>query len=97
MNFQVEFKKQDTSFLALFEESNQSFNATFSHVQIVEIPVAEDVEIYRGTYDVIPKLEQQTLETANKFLQKNVTVKTIPHYTTSNVSGGNTVYIAMEV
>ena len=60
---------------------------------IVIVPVREDVPEYEGTYDVTPRVEEQTLPTAKKFLQKDVTIKKIPITTVSNSSGGNTIII----
>ena len=97
MNFTVTFNEQNTSFITTFEESKQNFDVIFSDVQIVEIPVAEDVEIYKGVYNVTPKVESQTLDTANKFLQRNVEVFAIPFYETSNNAGGHTAYIGSEI
>lgn len=53
--------------------------------------------IYDGEYEVTPKAyDEQTLETANRFMESDVTVHAVPYYETSNVSG-ETVYIASEV
>lgn len=49
---------------------------------------------YEGSYSVIPKVYEQTLETANKSMTDDVTVEEIPYSETSNPSGGNTVNIA---
>ena len=55
-------------------------------------------EKYEGDYVVIPKREQgTTLETADKLMKDNVTVKEIPYFVTSNLAGGNTCYIGNEV
>lgn len=48
---------------------------------------------YKGEYEVTPKIAEQTLLTKNKILKENVKIKSIPYYETSNVSGGNTIYI----
>lgn len=50
--------------------------------------------IYQGSYDVIPKVIEQYLDTDNKTMIDDVTVRAIPYYETSNESGGYTVYIA---
>lgn len=50
--------------------------------------------LYEGDYEVIPSAKQkQVLETAQKIMSKNVTVHKIPYSQTSNLSGGDTVYI----
>lgn len=48
---------------------------------------------YEGEYEVIPTLEDQTLETANKTLRNDVLVKEVPVYRVTNESGGYTVTI----
>lgn len=55
--------------------------------------IADDVEVYTGDYDVIPKVSPQSLETAEKLLTKDVTIEAIPYYEVSNSSGGVTVII----
>lgn len=52
-------------------------------------------ETYKGEYEVIPSVLEQTLETKNKYLTNNVTVTTIPFSKVSNTSGGNTVTIGV--
>ena len=52
-------------------------------------------EPFPGPYEVIPKTECQTLETEDKLMSRDMTVKAIPFYRTSNQSGGYTATIAM--
>lgn len=55
------------------------------------------VEEYTGEYEVTPKIiETQTLNTNNKLMKNDVTVKPIPYYETSNNSNGKTVIIGGE-
>lgn len=55
----------------------------------------ESVPEYKGEYTVLPQASEETvLSTKGTKLTKNITVKKIPYYETSNESGGNTVYIA---
>lgn len=44
-------------------------------------------EDYTGEYNVIPKIEAQSLPTADKHLTDNVTVEPIPYYEVSNQKG----------
>lgn len=44
-------------------------------------------EDYAGAYNVIPKIETQSLPTADKHLTDNVTVEAIPYYEVSNQKG----------
>ena len=52
-------------------------------------------EPFGGPYEVIPKTESQTLQTADKLMERDLTVQAIPFYRTSNQSGGYTATIAM--
>lgn len=55
-------------------------------------------EHYIGETIVTPKKEHETvLETAGFIVDNDITVKKIPYWETSNVSGGVTAYIANEV
>lgn len=54
-------------------------------------------EHYDGEYVVVPDAyNTQILTTANKMLTRNLVVKKVPYYETSNVEQGVTVYIAGE-
>ena len=48
---------------------------------------------YKGSYEVTPDLNAQTLETAGQLMREDVTIKPIPIYEVSNTSGGTTVII----
>lgn len=50
-------------------------------------------EYYNGNYLVIPKFEDQVLDTDEKLMKDNVTVKEIPVARIHNPSGGYTVTI----
>lgn len=79
------------------EVKNTSDQKLIVKQDIITVPVYEEVPEYEGSYDVTPKVEEQTLPTAEKFLQKDVTIKKIPYFEVSNTSGGDTVYIGKEV
>lgn len=54
-------------------------------------------EYYTGTYEITPRAyDEQILETAQKMMADDVTVRAVPYYVTSNTTG-DTVYIASEV
>ena len=59
--------------------------------------VPQDIAVYDGAYSVTPRVTPQTLETAEKYMTKNVSVDAVPFYSVSNQAGGNTVYIAKEL
>lgn len=54
-------------------------------------------EVYEGEYIITPETASQRLPTAHKRMQDDLTVLAIPYYETTNETGGNTVYIGMEV
>ena len=63
-----------------------------------DMPVIwETYEKYDGAYEVVPSSTAQTLATENKVMKKNLRITEIPYYETSNLSGGNTVYIGKEI
>lgn len=53
---------------------------------------------YNGDYIITPKANSQiVLDTSDKILLDDITIKKIPYYETSNSAGGDTVYIGSEV
>ena len=52
---------------------------------------------YSGSYDITPKVTAQVLQTKDKHMTDDVTIKKIPYFDVSNDAGGSTVYIANEV
>lgn len=56
--------------------------------------VLPEGDVFSGPYSVVPKVNAQTLNTADKYMAKDVSVEAVPFYSVSNQSGGNTVYIA---
>lgn len=51
---------------------------------------------YAGPYDITPLFTAQTLPTAQKLMQKDVTIRKIPQYEVSNGYGGYTLIIGDE-
>lgn len=49
--------------------------------------------VFPGPYEVTPNLSDQVLETAQKRMTDDLTVKAVPIYRTANPSGGNTIII----
>ena len=58
-----------------------------------KVAITVDHEYYVGEYDVTPKIEPQVLETRDKLMSDDVTVKGIPFYEVSNPQGGTTFII----
>lgn len=55
---------------------------------------SSEYETYTGAVTVTPKPNQTTvLNTRDKVVNSDITVLEIPYYSTSNLAGGNTVYI----
>ena len=52
---------------------------------------------YAGDYIVIPKVTEQVLPTSEKYMEDDVTIKSIPYFEVSNTAGGGTVYIGSEL
>ena len=75
------------------------FGQAASPAMAVELgrPVYIGGDSYEGPYDVTPKVTAQTLPTAKKFMQEDVSFRAIPYFDVSNPAGGNTIYIASEV
>ena len=75
------------------------FGQVASPAMAVELgrPVYIGGDSYDGPYDVTPKVTAQTLPTAKKFMQEDVSIRAIPYFDVSNPAGGNTIYIANEV
>lgn len=57
----------------------------------------EFFDTYRGNYTVVPSPNSRVMETKDKFMSDDVTIKAIPFYNVSNTSGGSTVYIGNEL
>ena len=69
-----------------------------------EIPIDLNVVVtggghfpwYEGDYTVVPRKEEQTLETKNKSMADDLTVEAIHYSEVENPSGGKTVNIGFE-
>ena len=60
--------------------------------------VSGEYSYYEGEYVITPSAADAiVLPTESKVMQDDVTVRKIPYYETSNLSGGLTAYIASEV
>ena len=96
MKLDVKFGELSPVFKTVFSESECSLTPSFGEVIVVTTP-PQDVVLYNGEYSVTPKIEAQSLKTANRFMQKDVSIHAIPFYKTTNNSGGMTAYIGSEV
>lgn len=90
LNEDLALEIEDSTFE--LSEEDLSFGVDFGVI------VEKDInhEYYDGSYDVTPKVQSQTLKTANKVCKKDISVQEIPKYDVSN-SKGTTVYIGSEI
>lgn len=63
------------------------------HVLTGTLSKHQRTDYYTGEYVVTPSTEEQTLNTKDRFLSRDVLVEEIPYYETTNESGGYTVII----
>lgn len=55
-------------------------------------------DVYEGPYEVTPRAHNEVvLQTMNKTMEGDVTVRRVPYYETSNLFDGKTAYIAEEI
>lgn len=84
MKFEVQFKS-----------NSLGFDVSFDSLQTVTS--TGEVETYTGSYEITPKVDAQTVKTAQKFLTDDMKIRGIPYFVTSNTSEGETAYIGTEV
>lgn len=95
MKFNVRFSEQSMRMNVQMNQSPSRFNAQFANLQ--KVTELKDADPYMGDYEITPKVDAQTMPTAQKLMTQDVTIKAIPYFNVSNNSGGSTVYIAKEV
>ncbi len=79
--------------LALVPEITGSLAAGAGISGQVNIAQSEPWPVYEGSYTATPSPEAQSLPTAGRRMEQDVTVEKIPVYITENTAHGNTVYI----
>lgn len=91
MLFEAKFRQTDQKLNIDIKQNGKVFGTTFRNFQkVTEKP---DVEYYAGTYDITPTVDEQSLETKDKYLTENVRIQEIPYFDVGNTAGGSTVYI----
>lgn len=88
MKLKVSFNEIDSTISTRFIQTECTFNTNFGEV----FQIRTD-DKYEGSYNVIPRVYQQTLETRDKLMLDDVTVEIIPLAKTINLSNGYTVTI----
>ena len=97
MRFHVQFRERFHRFTPGFSISSQQFVVGFEALQIVT-QTEEGLGIYDGETVITPSATSEiVLETAQKLVREDITVKKIPYYEVSAPTGGTTIYIASEV
>lgn len=95
MHFYVKFNTPDLCKYKIdFNISEQYFNLKIKNIQQITNNVND---IYDGSYEAVPSVKKQILETKNKIMTNNLTIREIPYFKTDNTFGGSTVYIGEEV
>lgn len=92
MRLKLEFKSKDMSFRTDKKICSEEFRLDIKNYQGMK-----NADIYTGDYTVTPTDIEHQIKTKNKFLNKDLIVKKIPFFETSNEEGGNTVYIGKEL
>ena len=87
MTIQVELKEKEFSFDLGFSEESR-FDIHFS-----ESFSPRDIEPYSGAYEVIPKVAEQSLQTRDRWMNRDVTVTAIPYHEVENMQRGTTAII----
>lgn len=95
MLIRIQFHESKVGINAKFNSSTVSLDADFADLQ--KVTVREDVIPYTGDYSITPKVDAQTIPTAQKFMASDMEIKAIPYFETSNNYDGETVYIGSEV
>lgn len=92
-DFNVTFSSDAMTFDVGMSIGDGSFSPAFDSIQ----PLTQDAEAYQGPYDVTPSVRRQHLETKDRLMRDDVTIREIPYFETSNDEGGNTIYIGKEL
>ena len=94
MRLEVSFRVLNKNLDVDFSAKDKKLNAEFQCFQ--RITEQGDVDYYDGSYTVTPKVEEQSLPTAKKYLAEDVRIKEIPFFEVSNLEGGQTIFIGKE-
>lgn len=87
MKINLSFSETLTAFHTEFSSSDE-FKLGFETVM-----APETCEPYRGSYEVTPAIESQTLPTADRHMKEDLRVLEIPYFEVGNTQEGKTVII----
>ena len=93
MKINFTFSTLETEINGGFSQGDlKNFNIGFAENIIINA-VPDGFSVYEGEYSVTPQITAQTLETENKLMTDDLTIKAIPYFEVSNLAGGSTVTI----
>lgn len=95
MRLEVTFTEISKTFTSSLTGRFRTFISNFKGIQPITTYIGG--EPYTGDYVMTPKTKEQTMQTKDKVMTDDVTIKSIPFFNVSNNSGGSTVYIGDEV
>ena len=81
----------DDEIVITVEDNSEVFNIE-TDVVVVH---SDALPYYTGDYEIDPTFSSQTLETKDKSMSDDVTIKAIAVQSVTNPSGGNTIFIGM--
>lgn len=93
----------DNQTISVEQTSSQNIDIDTIPLQNIEVKqdgihiniTTDEVPNYEGKYIVTPKVDEQTLPTAQTFLERDVTIEKIPYFEVTNNSGGMTASIGV--
>ena len=87
----IKFVNNNNRFDTKFKTTGEQFEVIFKGFQ--EVNARFDAEYYEGEYEATPMVTEQTLDTSEKLMTEDFTIKAIPYFEVSNLAGGSTVTI----
>lgn len=91
------FGKDDITGGILYETINGVVSSKKQITGNIALSSEIPTNFYDGPYEVTPMVEAQTVQTKDKYMSDDLTVKSIPYFDVSNTSGGSTVYIGSQI
>lgn len=72
-------------------DATDTFATMAQNIGEIQTGGGGDYEFYEGSYNLIPKVSEQSIETKDKVMKNNVTVAEIPFHEVSNETGTTVV------
>lgn len=92
---QIKLENKETPNITIDSITSYGGEIKLQNQQATKIRIINGIygEEYKGSYNVIPQVAEQTLETKDKVLKDNVTIQPIPFYEVDNLQDGQTIII----